>query len=232
MRTPYPVLRIIYSALPSPHSTRAAFGGRLCTRLWWLLGLVLCSGYGCERPVTGADPATAKTAGISSAQRAATAAADPRIAESGRKDQGESEKPGPVAMAAPSSGLSSRSQIIDSTFDDIKFEMEKTEPFVKSMLTSRVEQLFDQRIRIRGYIYPTLRKRGLRQFVLVRDNLECCFGPGAALFDCILVQMVEGKTAEYTIRPVAVEGTFRFEEFLGPDGKHMAIFRLDGEKVE
>ena len=122
--------------------------------------------------------------------------------------------------------------IVEATFDDIKFEMEKTDLFQRSMLTPKVEELFGRRIRIRGFMFPTLKKRGLTQFVLVRDNLECCFGPGAALFDCILVHMNEGKTAEYSIRPVAVEGTFSLEEIIGPDERHMAIYRLDGESVE
>ncbi len=123
-------------------------------------------------------------------------------------------------------------KIIDSSFDDIKFEMEKTEAFDRSMLTPKVEELLDRKIRIRGFMYPTLKKRGLTQFVLVRDNLECCFGPGAALFDCILVHMNKGQTAEYSIRPIAVEGTFRFEEVIGPDGNHLAIYRLDGDSAE
>lgn len=121
--------------------------------------------------------------------------------------------------------------IIETTFDDVKFPMEKTDDFAESMLTDRVKSLFDKRIRIRGYIYPTPRKKGLKKFVLVRDNLECCFGPGAALFDCILVSMTGGATAEYTIRPVAVEGTLRHEVLAGPDGRPLAIYHMDGEAV-
>ena len=139
----------------------------------------------------------------------------------------------PVATASgnsagrrPSSGA-----VRETTFDDVKFEMEKTDTFQRSMLTPKIEQLFGREIRIRGYIFPTLKKRGLKQFVLVRDNLECCFGTGAALYDCILVHMQPGKTAEYTIRPVAVEGTFRFEKFTDYDGKVRAIYHLDGEAV-
>ncbi len=120
----------------------------------------------------------------------------------------------------------------EKTFDDIKFEMEKTETFQRSMLTPKIEETFGKKIRIRGYIYPTMKKRGLKQFVLVRDNLECCFGPGAALYDCILVHMKPGKTAEYSIRPVAVEGKFSFEEFKDFDGVTRAIYRLDGDAVD
>jgi len=127
---------------------------------------------------------------------------------------------------------SQQSKVVEATFDDLKFEMEKTDPFDRSLLTPKVEELFGRRIRIRGYMYPTLKKQGLTQFVLVRDNMECCFGPGAALYDCILVHMQPGKTATYSIRPIAVVGTLKFEEVIGPDGDHLAIYRLDGEKVE
>ena len=68
--------------------------------------------------------------------------------------------------------------------------------------------------------------------MLVRDNQECCFGPGAALYDCIFVEMQPGETAEFSIRPVAVEGTFDIQEILGPDGKHLAIYHLVGESVQ
>jgi len=138
----------------------------------------------------------------------------------------EAEKSAPPSPPADSSGY------LEATFDDIKFDMEKTDAFERSMLTPKVQSLFGKRIRIRGYMFPTLRKNGLKEFVLVRDNLECCFGPGAALYDCILVRMAPGKTAQYSIRPIAVEGSFRFEELPGPDGRPLAIYQMTGEGVE
>ena len=120
----------------------------------------------------------------------------------------------------------------DKTFDDLRFEMEIGARFRREMLTDAIEELVGKHIRIRGYILPTAQKRGLKQFVLVRDNQECCFGQGAALFDCILVEMAEGKTAEFTIRPVAVAGTFDVHEFLGPDDRHLAIYHLEAESAK
>jgi hypothetical protein len=99
------------------------------------------------------------------------------------------------------------------------------------MLTPEIEALSGQRIRIRGYILPTPQKRGIKQFVLVRDNQECCFGPGAALYDCVLVEMQPGRTAEFSIRPVAVEGVFDINVITGPDDKPLAIYRIQGEQV-
>jgi hypothetical protein len=155
----------------------------------------------------------------------------------------------PFALLAPSLGCDSAPVVADSatprkirtvsatqaretTFDDIKFEMELNDRFKRSMLTPQVEDLFGQRIRIRGYMYPTLKRRGLTAFVLVRDNQECCFGPGAALFDCIRVLMHPDRTAEYSIRPVAVEGVFKFEEFADMDGTTRAIYLLEQASIE
>jgi hypothetical protein len=118
----------------------------------------------------------------------------------------------------------------DKTFDDLRFEMAVGEEFRRTMLTKSIEAMHGQKIRIRGYILPGPQRAGIRTFVLVRDNQECCFGPGAALFDCILVDMNQGKTAEYSIRPVAVEGIFQIKDFvLG--GKHLAIYHMDAESV-
>jgi hypothetical protein len=120
----------------------------------------------------------------------------------------------------------------DKTFDDLRFEIKLDERFQRGMLTDSIEAMFGQRIRIRGFILPTAQKSGIKQFVLVRDNQECCFGPGAALYDCILVEMKGGETAEFSIRPVAVEGTFGLQEIRGPDGRHLAIYHLEGESVQ
>lgn len=118
------------------------------------------------------------------------------------------------------------------TFDDIKLDLEKGAPFRRDVLTERVTALDGRRVRIRGYILPSFQQSGLTQFVLVRDNQECCFGPGAALHDCVVVRMQPGRTATFSIRPVAVAGTFRVDELRGPDGRHLAIYALDGENVQ
>jgi hypothetical protein len=118
----------------------------------------------------------------------------------------------------------------DKTFDDLRFEMKVGAPFRRSMLTKQIEAMAGQRIRIRGYILPTPQRAGITQFVLVRDNQECCFGAGAALYDCILVDMKKGNTAEYSIRPVAAEGIFDIREFV-IGGKHLAIYHMDAETV-
>ena len=117
------------------------------------------------------------------------------------------------------------------SFDDIKFDMKQDDPFKRSMLTKKITDYDGQKIKIRGYILPSFKQDGLTQFVLVRDNLECCFGPGAALYDCVMVEMQTGKSASYSVRPVTVEGDFKIAEWEDFDGVIRAIYHLDGDAV-
>jgi hypothetical protein len=179
-----------------------------------------CNGSSAREP---ANPTTAaKTAETTPA---ASPAAEPAPAAP------SAATPAPSAAASAVLPPRDASGVIEATFDDIKFPMEKTELFRREMLTPKVEAMGGQRIRIRGYMFPTPIPRGIKQFVLVRDNMECCFGPGAALFDCVLVTMTPGKTAEFSIRPIAVEGTFRVEEIPGPGGRPLVIYQMTGDAV-
>ncbi len=193
-----------------------------------VVGLLLAAAAGCDRATSARErqapeAAPPQTPGATTA--APSAAAPPAAPRS---------TPGATRVVGIPAGTPEvdASGITEATFDDVKFDMVKTDLFQRSMLTPKAESLLDKRIRIRGYMYPTLRKKGLKQFVLVRDNLECCFGPGAALYDCVLVTMEPGKTAEYSIRPIAVAGTFRLEELPGPQGRPLAIYQMRAEEVQ
>ena len=171
-------------------------------------------------------PASNKTTSPASteADTAEVETAEPKSPES-------PASPPPAGAAAEQSPAAPATKIVDKTFDDIKFEIAPGDPFERAMLTEPIEALDGQRIRIRGYMYPTMQRDGITKFVLVRDNLECCFGPGAALYDCIFVEMEPGKTTSFSARPIAVEGKFTINEVLGLDGTHLAIYHLDGEGV-
>ena len=112
------------------------------------------------------------------------------------------------------------------TFDDVKFEIEKNEDFSRQILTDKINNFEGKRIKIRGYIRPSFKQTGIEKFILVRDNQECCFGPGAMIYDCMIVGMKKGTATEFTTRPITVEGDFYLKEFEGPDGKLWAIYRL------
>jgi hypothetical protein len=179
---------------------------------------------GCGAPVPP-PPAAPAAAARQPAAGGDVAAANPPAAGDQPKG-GLRDKPESGLRDQPAGGLR------DISFDDVKLEIQKGDPFTRDLLPTRVTALENTRVRIRGYILPSFQQTGLTQFVLVRDNMECCFGPGAALHDCVVVRMLPGKTAAFSIRPVAVTGRFRVEELRGPDGRHLAIYSMDGEQVQ
>ena len=130
----------------------------------------------------------------------------------------------------------------DINFDDLSFKIEKDAKFNPALLTDEIKKLDGVKVKLRGYILPStlFKETDIDQFVLVRDNQECCFGPGAALFDCVIVEMVPGKTTDFVTRPVTVEGKFKIdtEKYKYPNGvgprgaSHFAIFKIDGVNVK
>jgi len=122
------------------------------------------------------------------------------------------------------------------TFDDLKFDIEKDGAFKKEMITKEIEELNKKTVKLRGFILPTsvFQQSGIKQFVLVRDNQECCLGPGAALYDCVIIEMQAGKTATFSTRVVSVKGKLEIdsESFRYPDGGHYAIYKMSAEEVK
>ena len=118
------------------------------------------------------------------------------------------------------------------TFDDLKFEMEKTEAFDRKMLNSKINSYHGGKVKIRGYIRPNFKQSGITKFIFVRDNKECCFGPQAAIFDNILVRLERGSSTNYTVRPVTIEGDFVLKEYHGDDGNVWSLYRMYNAKIK
>ncbi len=123
------------------------------------------------------------------------------------------------------------SKKLDLTFDDLAFDIEVDEEYSEDMLTDEINEMVGKRISLRGYMHPSgTTQTGNTKFIFVRDNQECCFGPGAALYDCVLVKLKKGHSVDFAVRPVTIEGKFRLKE-LKIGGRTMAIFRMSDCKV-
>ena len=122
----------------------------------------------------------------------------------------------------------------DLTFDDLEFGMEPDAKFERSVLGEKIEKLDGKRVVIRGFILASsvFQQKGIKQFILVRDNQQCCFGPGAYIYHNMQVQMEEGQTANFGIRPVTVEGQFAIKPWIGPDGKCYSVYHLTARSVK
>jgi hypothetical protein len=150
-----------------------------------------------------------------------------RIEVVNAKAQAATDKPKDV----PRPTAKSKGEI---SFDDLVFDIEKGGRYEPAMLTEAIKALDGKKVKLRGFILPStlFRETDINEFVLVRDNQECCFGPGAALYDCVVVNLVDGVTTDFTTRPVTVTGTFKLKEYKYPDDSgHFAIFNLLGTDV-
>jgi len=154
------------------------------------------------------------------------------VKDSAVKKVGEQEKEEPPVESPPTPIDWSLEGTLELNFDHLKFNIKPDEPFEVSQLTDDLIKLRGRKIRIRGFIRPSFRERDIKKFVFVRDNQECCFGPGAALFDCMIVNMGEDHSANFSTRSITVEGTFDLKPFRGPDKKIWAVFQLKDSMVK
>ena len=156
-----------------------------------------------------------------------------------QSQQALDKEPAKVEIKRSSASARAKGEI---TFDDLKFEIEKDAPFDDKLVSKDIKELENKVVKLSGYILPTtlFKETDISQFVLVRDNQECCFGPGAALYDCVIVEMLPGKTTDFVTRPVTVQGKLKIDtkKYKYPGGKgprgasHMAIFMIEGQSVK
>jgi hypothetical protein len=61
---------------------------------------------------------------------------------------------------------------------------------------------------LKGYMYPGKEQRGISQFLLVRDQGDCCFGGNPKITDRVLVQLADRQGIDFTPRLVKIAGRF------------------------
>jgi len=102
----------------------------------------------------------------------------------------------------------------------------------KDVFNPDVRALDGKKVFIKGYMYPTKQMEGLKTFLLVKDNAQCCFGGNPAVTDMILVDLAPGKTVNYHSGVLtSVGGVFHCKPTSGPAGLQPA-YTIDGLFVE
>ena len=88
-----------------------------------------------------------------------------------------------------------------------------------------------QRIRIRGFMFPTFEATGLTAFTMARDNGICCFVRQPKIYDVIGVLLADGETTDYIEgKPFDVEGTFRIMPEVD-EGELFGLYRIEDARV-
>ena len=84
---------------------------------------------------------------------------------------------------------------------------------------------------LKGYMYPGKQQRGIVQFLLVRDQGDCCFGGNPKITDRVLVELADSGGVEFTPRLVKVAGRFRVEPAGAPELGGGVLYHLDQARV-
>lgn len=94
--------------------------------------------------------------------------------------------------------------------------------------TDDVAKFDGKKIYIKGYMYPVRQRHGLTEFVLCKDNGDCCFGGQPKLTDMIAVKMQPGLSVDLLEQQlVGVAGIFRAST-VTQSGELTSVYMLEG----
>jgi hypothetical protein len=81
-------------------------------------------------------------------------------------------------------------------------------PFAEKAMEYDGEKVF-----LKGYVRPGAKKRKLKEFILVGDFGDCCFGGNPEITDVVAIRILnEGKTVDYGLGLRRIGGTFRLNQ--------------------
>lgn len=80
---------------------------------------------------------------------------------------------------------------------------------------------------LKGYMYPGSRQQGITEFLLCRDQGDCCFGGQPKITDRVLVRLADPKGIDFTQGLVKIAGRFRVEPAGLPELGGGVLYHLD-----
>ncbi|MEK6257938.1 MAG: hypothetical protein AABP62_04895 [Planctomycetota bacterium] len=128
------------------------------------------------------------------------------------------------------------SKALRVSYDDIDLlkviNMEPVTADAVDQMPPWLKGLSGQRIKIRGFMYPTFETEGIERFVLARDNQICCFGRDPKIYDLVQIDLRAGKTTNYipATRAFDVVGRLKIE-MVAEGGKPYGLYFLEDAEV-
>ncbi len=143
----------------------------------------------------------------------------------------------PIELLIPEQTFSPEGpeQALRVSYDDLDLlkvlNMEPVPEDAVSHFPNWLSRLDGERIRIRGFMYPTFQETGLPGFVLARDNEICCFGRSPKIYDLVEVRMRDGVTTDYIQgRPFDVIGVLHINPE-ADEGELYQLYQIDDAVV-
>jgi len=101
----------------------------------------------------------------------------------------------------------------------------------ENMIPESAVKMNGRNVLLKGYMYPGKQQQGIRQFLLVRDQGDCCFGGNPKMTDRVLVQMADKQTTEYTPRLRKIAGRFSIRPAGAVDVDGGVFYHLEDASV-
>lgn len=89
-----------------------------------------------------------------------------------------------------------------------------------------------QKVFIKGYPLSGRDITGIRQFILVRDQGDCCFGGKPKLTDQIQVTLADPLRLNYELRLLRVAGTFHVKPTVAANGLPTTLYYLEADHLQ
>lgn len=118
----------------------------------------------------------------------------------------------------------------DISFDDLEIDIKPASRFEDSMLTPEIKGLDGEVVKIRGYMWPSFKQKGITAFVLLL-NTQCKYGSAKDPIWCnIRVTMDEGESASYSTRPMTLEGKLNIDLVKG-EKYDISLYTMENARV-
>lgn len=117
-------------------------------------------------------------------------------------------------------------------FTRINYALLQPEPGLPPNAIPQSAVVLDGRdVLLKGYIYPTQRPDGISEFILCRDQGDCCFGGKPKLSDRVRVQLADGDSISFSPRLTKVAGRFAVRPVAAPDMSDGVLYHIENARV-
>ena len=82
----------------------------------------------------------------------------------------------------------------------------------KYPFSERALELDGKKVFLKGYVRPSDKQRGMKNFILVGDFGDCCFGGNPKITDVVAISIVGDDTVDYSYRKRKIMGEFRLHQ--------------------
>jgi len=101
-------------------------------------------------------------------------------------------------------------------------------------IPQEVQALDGSKVFIKGYMRPPSIRKNVRQFLLVRDSNECCFGDleSVKFYDQVRVRFIDGLTTDYSRHLFRIGGTLNIHPENLARGAEYPVYTLEADYVK